>query len=1308
MFLQNVPLAATLQPKWRSFEPPPTFSLPLCFTDSEPELSTRNTSIPENVQMIIDSLRSTQSSLDVSDEYEESMHHNKARSHHCVEVAGGKEAAAQKRSAEGVHVEPPFKSEATRVGSLTPDSDSDDSVDRDIEEAIQEYLKEKNDYGGPSTLKHKVVSRNRLEMKKPKKLENSAFSVDLGKFKVEPNELKIVKLNTGKRSWCSSSSTSSDDSFDQSIHEEIKRFLTEKKGKVEEECVPKTKLKKRPSPSKRARQRPNFVAAKLHLPRTAEKKTDDPRLPAAINYVKQMTPIQPTPAVPRPAAKSDKPGYVGPLCVKKSILNRSVPSGNGIKKTFTGAFQDQQRETQNASDDDDSSTDSSSDDGIEEAILLYQQEKNKEKGEESSYVSGPTYVKPSQPEDPRPSCQESFQPLKSIPDATTALCPDPDPSPLNLSYSDSHKQDTTVNSVSLASGSLWSMQNIPFKANTSAELMCAEAILDISKAVLPVPVDPSVTVSHFCSNPIAPTSEVMPTNSVHGDSTSGDSEDGIEQEIRNFLALKAQQNSLAAVASSFGPAIEYGMENLPIKKKMVGENRPKPMRLSLTSKRKLKEARSPNCKVRQPKTALNPEPHLVPTSLPACVVNTPFNFKEDHDGFDKEDVAKSKTFEQGPKEGARTAQGGLKQAMAFRGPKSKLPIWKSDDVCQSDKSSSLDSDEDLDAAIKELLKTKKKVKRKSKVSKQKAKKRVRFSEVQLLPVKSQVSSHQLSPLSPPPRGNQKNPKSSILKDQAAAKQPPKAKPKRSPLEQKKTEKTVNASPPSTQSQRFALSSADSGRNQGPALVPEQTDDESSVDSDDSIEQEIQKFLAEKAKSSVRETKDSEKQNDKPDSEADNGKDVKAKESQTCRLTGQGQKISESNQICATDLPTSDSVCDKGPLVSTVINKMPESERGLQQYTPSCKKSFHPDSLEKTPQISRTHGDGPHSASYCSLERAGSANPSDFQLSQPSLSNQTIHINVLPSTEMEQENSLCERGEMSSNDVQSTDWVATAGNGSPQDATHPGINVGDVFRVSPCATNDGQSNPAASVSQGSCHQASQGQADDGRENVCDVELRKLGSEERDSERSPAGKAGEEDLDESFLDSDVDQRERLKEKDEPARMPFTSTIDTGITCSTYFILSPGKRPTKYSSLKRQIWSSISKSQMPSLQSLCSDWTQKVLNVANNKFSINVRTFYKNKKNEKEQMPKETKPMKKKKNKLAFFPKVLSVTRGPPNAVYRSRPPLWTPLPSSDLTTRDGKRSNITFGFRPPVPITSTSICLQYSNRLVSVKKGLIFNV
>uniref|UniRef100_A0A8C4T1K1 Protein phosphatase 1 regulatory subunit 26 N-terminal domain-containing protein n=2 Tax=Erpetoichthys calabaricus TaxID=27687 RepID=A0A8C4T1K1_ERPCA len=1144
MFLQNVPLAATLQPKWRSYEPPPTFSLPLCFTDSEPELSTRNTSIPENVQMIIESLRSTQSSLDVSDEYEESMHHNKARSHHCVEVAGGKEAAAQKRSVEGVHVEPPFKSEATRVGLLTPDSDSDDSVDRDIEEAIQEYLKEKNDYGGPSTLKHKVVSRNRLEMKKPKKLENAAFSVDLGKFKVEPNELKIVKLNTGKRSWCSSSSTSSDDSFDQSIHEEIKRFLTEKKGKGEEECVPKTKLKKRPSPSKRARQRPDFVAAKLHLPRTAEKKTDDPRLPAAINYVKQMTPIRPMPAVPRLAAKSDKPGHVGPLCVKKPILNRSVPSGNGIKKTFAGAFQDQQRETQNASDDDDSSTDSSSDDGIEEAILRYQQEKNKEKGEESSCVSGPTYVEPSQPEDPRPCCQESCQPLKSSPDGTTALCPDPDPSPLNLSYCDGHKQDTTVNSVSLPSESLWSMQNIPFKANTSAELMCAEAILDISKAVLPVPVDPNVTVSHFCSNPIAPTSEVVPTNSVNGDSTSGDSEDGIEQEIRNFLALKAQQNSLAAVASSFEPTIEYGMENLPVKKKILGENRPKPMRLSLTSKRKLKEARSLNCKVGQPKTALNPEPHLVPMSVPACVVNTPSKFKEDHDGFDKEDVAKSKMFEQGFKEGARTAQGGLKQAMAFRGPKAKVPTWKSDDVCQSEKSSSLDSDEDLDAAIKELLKTKKKVKRKSKVSKQKAKKRVRFAEVQLLPVKSQVSSHQPSPVSPPPRGNHKNPKSSILKDQAAAKQPPKAKPKRSPLEQKKTEKTVNPSPPSTQPKKFALSSADSGRNRGPALVTEQTDDESStVDSDDSIEQEIQKFLAEKAKSSARETKDPEKQKDKPDSEADNGKDVKANESETkqnwgCRLTGQGQNISESNQICATDLPTNGSVCDKGPQVSTAIKKMPESESGLQKYTPSCKKSFHPDGLEKTPQISRTHGDGPHKtvapANYCTLEWAGSANPPDFQLSQPSVSNQTIHINVLPSTEMEQGKSLCGRGEMSSNDVQSTVWVATTGNGSPQDATHPSINVGDMLRVSPCVTNDGQSDPTASISPGSCRQASQGQADDGRENVSDDELRKLGSEERDVECSPTGKAGEEDLDESFLDSDVDQRERLKENDEPARM------------------------------------------------------------------------------------------------------------------------------------------------------------------------------
>uniref|UniRef100_A0A8C7U8U0 Protein phosphatase 1 regulatory subunit 26 N-terminal domain-containing protein n=1 Tax=Oncorhynchus mykiss TaxID=8022 RepID=A0A8C7U8U0_ONCMY len=105
MYLMNVPPVAAIHTEWKSScgGPPGGFSgLPICFNDSDSDLSTTGTPIPEKVQMIIESLRSTHSSLDMGNE--------------------------------------------TEGNQVLQSSDSDDSVDRGIEEAIQEYLKEKDDH----------------------------------------------------------------------------------------------------------------------------------------------------------------------------------------------------------------------------------------------------------------------------------------------------------------------------------------------------------------------------------------------------------------------------------------------------------------------------------------------------------------------------------------------------------------------------------------------------------------------------------------------------------------------------------------------------------------------------------------------------------------------------------------------------------------------------------------------------------------------------------------------------------------------------------------------------------------------------------------------------------------------------------------------------------------------------------------------------------------------------------------------------------------------------------------------------------
>uniref|UniRef100_A0A8C7L8E7 Protein phosphatase 1, regulatory subunit 26 n=1 Tax=Oncorhynchus kisutch TaxID=8019 RepID=A0A8C7L8E7_ONCKI len=149
MYLMNVPPVAAIHTEWKSScgGPPGGFSgLPICFNDSDSDLSTTGTPIPEKVQMIIESLRSTHSSLDMGQD---------------VGARGSQGQGFKARRGLPVVVGPKFRGPlpATHINNLlavpevssnvdsgSQSSDSDDSVDRGIEEAIQEYLKEKDDH----------------------------------------------------------------------------------------------------------------------------------------------------------------------------------------------------------------------------------------------------------------------------------------------------------------------------------------------------------------------------------------------------------------------------------------------------------------------------------------------------------------------------------------------------------------------------------------------------------------------------------------------------------------------------------------------------------------------------------------------------------------------------------------------------------------------------------------------------------------------------------------------------------------------------------------------------------------------------------------------------------------------------------------------------------------------------------------------------------------------------------------------------------------------------------------------------------
>uniref|UniRef100_A0A8C8ME46 Protein phosphatase 1 regulatory subunit 26 N-terminal domain-containing protein n=1 Tax=Oncorhynchus tshawytscha TaxID=74940 RepID=A0A8C8ME46_ONCTS len=159
----NLPPVAALHTEWRSScgGLPRGFSgLSLCFNDSDSDLSTTGTPISEKVQMIIESLRSTQSSLNMGDETEG----NQVLSGQPVQEAGARGSQGQGfKVRRGPPVvmgpKPKFRGPLplTHTDNLmalpevsynveSESSDGDDSVDRGIEEAIQEYLKEKDDH----------------------------------------------------------------------------------------------------------------------------------------------------------------------------------------------------------------------------------------------------------------------------------------------------------------------------------------------------------------------------------------------------------------------------------------------------------------------------------------------------------------------------------------------------------------------------------------------------------------------------------------------------------------------------------------------------------------------------------------------------------------------------------------------------------------------------------------------------------------------------------------------------------------------------------------------------------------------------------------------------------------------------------------------------------------------------------------------------------------------------------------------------------------------------------------------------------
>lgn len=701
----DVPPVVVTHTEWRTCGTPGGYSLPHCLNDSDSDLSTRGTPISDKVQMIIESLRSTQSSVEMGDENErKALPGQEGHS----QVAMGSFVSANS-NAQGPTLYQKLNPPA--VSKESHDSDSDDSVDRGIEAAILEYLKEKD---GPKQ-KSETCSLN-ASSKSPRRTSPIAG---------------ISTMN-----------------FDSSS------FLTDSKA------LPKSVISEEP-----------VAPASFPIKKYIKHKTSKTE---SLFAEQELNKNARTNNENSFASTNQQSKYLSDVTKMRQNLEQVSDSSSddgieeAIQKYQMEKKQQIKRETSNLHTLGGES-DSSSDDGIEEAIRCYQLEQLKGK-----HIQTPLSNKTKK----TPVCKFSSKGHQGI----------------NMENLKKHKKKKNktkkeVLPVNMLSNTLldsikgnglhslkvdsFKVQCSPPKTNTSAELMCAEAILDISKTVMPGAFQQTSGLSNsstleFCAQPSLTDSK----QEQKSDDSSIDSEDGIEQEIRIFLEQKAQMHK-QTLSSAADP--DLGDKNESVNAKCVKKSG----RLSLTKRRKQKSE-----------------------NLNFCTMSALSNVKG----------TMTKTFADSSDESIS--------------PASPLHTLKSER--SGDKSSSLDSDEDLDLAIKDLLKTKKKLKKKTRDLKRKSEKCFKKEELQV---------HASLPKMAKPDSS----KDSSLKKLE--------KTKKEINLSKLTERIIFQDKGNTGNNTMKQECESSVGTQLTisTLNKPIKEEDSSVDSDDSIELEIRKFLAEKAK-----------------------------------------------------------------------------------------------------------------------------------------------------------------------------------------------------------------------------------------------------------------------------------------------------------------------------------------------------------------------------------------------------------------------------------------------------------------------------
>lgn len=817
----NAPPVVALQSRWEAFGQPRSFCFPDCFSESKEDTS--RASVSARVQMLISTLQRDKAALGMSHEH---ATQRGQRAERCRDTRLAPNPVVCREQPEfhacGLVADcrPLEKDEAGRRGPLELDSDSDDSVDRDIEEAIQEYLKAKGGASEPLSRGAPCVPEPAhscpLPIPCPPQLTPGSDSVPVG--------------TSEDQGSTSPASMSSEDSFEQSIRAEIEQFLNEKRQHENPKCDVSVDKKSDPKESP-ARLRGNReTSARTALVGTCKEFIF--RKPPRLTKMS----VQPRNLRPKVTAQPESPVST------RLTVHRPEAAHNrgGVRRSMPARRSKRIRNSAPVH----QTSDSSSDDGIEEAIQLYQLEKTRNE------ASGDPPLRAQLKEDSPGSSQPSALPEAhrrppskkklTAPKVMSTTLGDLHPDPLSKLPKDVR---TSVLPGHTAAKSEAVPQATPCLADTSTELMCAEAILDISKTILPVPMEgsdrPPSMNPLFCPPPIPPRSE--------GDSSNIDSDDSIEQEIRTFLALKAQVGSPQPPQGPLSPPGPSGQTGIP--KASLASKTPE-FPLGCKRKRRGGGGTIVPKKIQEGRESAQDSNHIQGKGQPG------------HDGWDPPSQSKVPEALGGEAEAkdqpvpSRTA--GLSDAHLSqgRGSLGKAGEGKSAGEKESseDKSSSLDSDEDLDMAIKDLLRSKRKFKRRSREPRAVCKK-VRLGTTEAR------CGEKLSSLPGDWKDHgQQAPRSCLSKCRADSKDSPGRSPMSifgSAAEKAKLggaggEDATPALLPRKKSPEGTPPSKDTGvSGRLPSASIPLSEEDSSVDSDDSIELEIRRFLAEKAKESVR-------------------------------------------------------------------------------------------------------------------------------------------------------------------------------------------------------------------------------------------------------------------------------------------------------------------------------------------------------------------------------------------------------------------------------------------------------------------------